>query len=543
MNEVLPVDKSIKQNLVDRVVAYLSPQKAVDRLRARTTLALAGGYVGASRSRRQTSQWNVSSGSADADILPDLPVLRDRSRDLSRNAPLAGGAINTVVTKVVGTGLSLVSSIDRDALGMDEDEAQDWQEKTEREFRLWAESQQCDASEAQNFYELQELMFRSVLESGDCFAMMPMIPGSSPYEIRVQFIEADRVTNPNSKADSLETAGGITRNQYGAPRTYHIMRQHPGDLARGAREWDSIPAYAGETGRKNILHLMRKTRIGQIRGVPYLAPVIEPIKQLDRYTEAEIMAAVISGMFTVFVKSEQGGAINPIMPSETGASASDKDLKLASGLIVGLNPMESIEVANPGRPNTAFDPFVQAILRQIGVALELPFEILIKHFTSSYTAARAAMLDAWTFFRGRREWLAEAFCQQVYEAWMFEAVAKRRISAPGFFDDYAIRKAYLGSQWIGDPQGFLDPLKEVDAQQKRLDIGVTTLAAESIAYDGIPWEAKHAQQVKERNARRKDGLDSEVVAEPFVTDQGSGTNNKKEDEEEEQDEEDDEKNE
>lgn len=542
MREVVTVDRSVKRSLLDRVIAYYSPQKAVDRLRARTTLALAGGYVGASKSRRQTSQWKVSAGSADADILPDLPALRERSRDLARNAPIAGGAINTVVTKVVGTGLSLVSSIDRDALGMDEAEAQDWQEKTEREFRLWAESQQCDASEAQNFYELQELMFRSVLESGDCFALMPMIPGASPYETRVQFIEADRVSNRDNKADSLQMAGGITRNQYGAPRTYHIMRSHPGDLARTQREWDDIPAYAGDTGRKNILHLMRKTRIGQIRGVPYLAPVIEPIKQMDRYTEAEIMAAVVSSMFTVFVKSEQGGAINPIMPAETGATTADKDMKMASGLIVGLNPMESIEIANPGRPNTAFDPFVQAILRQIGVALELPFEILIKHFTSSYTAARAAMLDAWTFFRGRREWLAEAFCQQVYEAVMFEAVAKGRIIAPGFFDDYAIRKAYLGSQWIGDPQGFLDPLKEVDAQKKRLDIGVTTLAAESIAYDGIPWEAKHAQQVKERNARRKDGLHSEVVAERFVTDQGQDANNKKEDEED-QDEEDDEKNE
>jgi len=262
---------------------------------------------------------------------------------------------------------------------------------------------------------------------------------------------------------------------------------------------------------------MRKVRIGQARGVPYLAPVMEPLKQLDKYTEAEIMAAVVSSMFTVFVRSEQGGSFSPVMPDETGAKSSDKDMKLASGLIVGLNPSESIETANPGRPNTAFDPFIQAILRQIGVALELPFEVLIKHFTSSYTAARAALLDAWSFFRGRREWLAESFCQPIYEAWMFEAVALGRIQAPGFFDDYAIRKAYLGTQWVGDPPGFLDPLKEVDAQQKRLDIGVTTLAAESIGFDGIPWETKHAQQVKERAARIAGGLDTEGVVERYVT--------------------------
>ena len=54
------------------------------------------------------------------------------------------------------------------------------------------------------------------------------------------------------------------------------------------------------------LHLKDKTRPGQTRGVPYLAPVIELIKQLGRYTDAEVMAAVVSGMFTVFVHNETG---------------------------------------------------------------------------------------------------------------------------------------------------------------------------------------------------------------------------------------------
>ena len=63
---------------------------------------------------------------------------------------------------------------------------------------------------------------------------------------------------------------------------------------------------------------------------------------------------------------------------------SDGDYKLAPGAILDLQPNENIEIADQKRPNQAFDPFVQAILRQVGVALELPFEILIKHFTASY---------------------------------------------------------------------------------------------------------------------------------------------------------------
>ena len=59
---------------------------------------------------------NVADGSADNVTLPDLPELRQRSRDLLRNAPLACGAVNTVFSNVVGTGLKVQSHLDRDVL-------------------------------------------------------------------------------------------------------------------------------------------------------------------------------------------------------------------------------------------------------------------------------------------------------------------------------------------------------------------------------------------------------------------------------------------
>ena len=48
--------------------------------------------------------------------------------------------------------------------------------------------------------------------------------------------------------------------------------------------------------------IMNRERIGQRRGVPFLAQVIEALKQLGRYTDAELVAAVVSGMFTVFIR-------------------------------------------------------------------------------------------------------------------------------------------------------------------------------------------------------------------------------------------------
>ena len=105
-----------EQTFVDKAIAWISPQAGLRRWQARTQMAMLGGYTGASKSRRQTQTWNPLKGSGDNVTLDDLPVLRDRSRDLLRNAPLAVGAVSTVVTNVIGTGLKPQAHVDRNVL-------------------------------------------------------------------------------------------------------------------------------------------------------------------------------------------------------------------------------------------------------------------------------------------------------------------------------------------------------------------------------------------------------------------------------------------
>ena len=503
---------TVPENIIDRAIQYVAPVYAGKRFRARVAMAIAGGYAGASKSKRSMSAWQTGGADADSDILGDLPTLRDRSRDLIRNAPLAVGAINTVVTNVVGQGLKLQARIDRPTLKMDDEQAEAWEAQTEREFNLWAESQECDVARTLTFSDIQELAFRQTLENGEVFALIPRFKrGNFPYATKIQLVEADRVSNPRLLQDTETLIAGIEKDKYGAPVRYHITKQHPGNtrnLTSAAYTWESFEAFGRETGMRNVIHLYHVLRPGQTRGVPYLAPVVESLKMLDRYTEAELMAAVVSGMFTVFVETETGTTdFGAFMPnSETGASAGDEDYKMGNGAIVGLAKNEKISTANPGRPNAGFDPFVQSILRQVGVALGIPYEILIQHFSSSYSASRAALLEAWRFFRNRRAWLAHNFCQLVYENWLYEAVATGRVNAPGFFRDPMIRKAYTGSLWIGDAPGQLDPLKEVNAARERIEVGISTLDEETVTLTGGDFERNYPRIVKERKLMQAIGM-------------------------------------
>jgi lambda family phage portal protein len=388
----------LKRNFLDKALAYFSPVRAAQRMRARVAMEIFGSYDGASKDRRGLKQWNTHGFDADSDILPDLPTLRERSRDLVRNNPLASGAIKTKVTNVVGHGFVMKSALDREFLGLEEDQADQLEAHIEREWRLFWHNKDVDIARTCSGPDISRMVYQQAKENGDVFVLLPRLKRPhSAYDLRVQVVEADRVCNPGDAADTETLSGGIERDASGAPVRCHIMTTHPGNALSTKSEWQAREFFGAKTGLRNIIHLFAPTRPGQSRGVPDLAAVIEPLKQLARYTEAEIMAAVVSGMFTVFIETETGDADFDYsrLGEETGQVAGDKDIKLGNGLIVELGKGEKIHDSNPGRPNTAFDPFVMSVLRQIGVALEIPFEILVKHFTASYSAARAALLAMW----------------------------------------------------------------------------------------------------------------------------------------------------
>lgn len=511
----------IQSNLLDKVIAYAMPGLAVQRMQQRNHLALTGGYTGARIDRAQLSRWVPQAGSAQTDIIRDLPMLRSRSRDQMRNAPVALGALNTMVSHVVGTGLTYTPAIDGDYLGLDAEQAQQWQDDVKRRFRAWAESTDCDLSRQLDFYGLQELALRTMLESGDAFVVTPRIPRAGrPARLALQLLEADRVCNPNRGPDTDTVVDGVEiAPATGEAIAYHVARLHPGAPNSAGNTWTRIAARGDATGRRNVLHVMQPLRPGQLRGVPWIAPILEPLKQLGRWSDAELNAAVTSSLMATFVTMDPT-AFDTLYDDDAQGLIVDNASKwsgeMESGKAINLLPGEAITSPTPGRPNPAFDPFWQAMVRQIGMALQMPFEVLVMHFQSSYSAARGALLMAWKAFRSRRDLLSKTLCQPVVELWLADEVAEGRVSAPGFFSSDVVRAAWCAAIWTGDGPGSIDPGKEVDAAQKRVDLGISTKQAESILHDGVDWEQKHRQRVKEINAEKADGIYIPPAGSPAV---------------------------
>lgn len=504
----------MQMNVFDRVVAAFDPQRGLARAQARTQLAVAtgagGGYNSGARERRSTKRWRPHDASADADTLLDLPDLRARSRDLARNAPIATGAIATNVTNVIGDGLKLQASIDHEALGITPEQADEMEREQEREWDVFCET--CDFSRVQCMDELEALAYRAALESGDVFVLRRyrLDPGDA-YGTKLQVIEADRVCNPDRAADNDTISGGVEVNRDGVPVAYHVTNKHPGGLRVSGLKWERVPARTS-AGKPVVLHIYDRLRPELTRGVPYLAPVIEFIKQLTTYSDAEVDAAVATAMVAFVVESPaEDSATDPAI-GETDASLNSNEIKLGGAAILSLDPGDKANSFVPNRPNQNFDPFVMSFCRQIGVALEIPFELLVKHFTASYSASRAALEMAWQYFRRRRTWIAGRLVQPAYEWMMEEAVASGRINRPGFFADPVIRKAYCGAEWIGPQRASLNPKQESDADTQDVEQGFKTVEQVCMERTGGEFEKKNAQRAKEVLMRKTAG----VVAPPPV---------------------------
>lgn len=506
---------SVFEKVIDKAIQTVAPRAALERASARKRIdILNSGYgnYGANTTKKSMVGWNFSGGSAREDIQENLDTLRQRCRDLYMGVPLATGAVKTMRTNVVGRGLKLKSTIDWEFLNLNEEEAKRLEMQIEREFSLWAESQDCDLERLDNFYELQQLAFTNWLISGDVIALLPTSKRiNMPYDLRIQLVEADRLSTPNGfDTPDKKVVGGVEVDSKGEVVAYHFSTHHPLSWEMEDRKWTRVEAYGSKTGRKNVIHMMSRERIGQRRGIPFLAPVIESLKQLGRYTDAELVAAVVSGMFTVFIEkngNSEGSTFGEMIPDEQQVDAGDEtSIEMAPGAIIDLNEGEKANAASPGRPNPNFDGFVTSVCRQIGAALEIPYELLLKHFTASYSASRGALEEAWKMFRMYREWLARDFCQPVFEEWMSEAVSKGRVKAPGYFSDPLIKKAYCRADWNGPARGLLNPVQEVNAAEKRVKNGFSTRSQETMEITGGDYN-KNIRQLKQEEKILKEVIE------------------------------------
>lgn len=498
--------ESFESSKVEKLISRLSPQAANKRFQAvldKTMSALH--WQAASKASAEFEKFSVGITDADSAVgYGQLSTLIDRSRDHNRNVPIAIGIINRICDHAIGpNGLTFHPQIDISIIGMTSEEKAAWESKTNARFKLFAESYECDYSRQLNFYEKTNQTLRSQLEGGDCFTILTDVkrPGS-PYRLKLQTIESEMVSNKDGAANTFNNIDGVTKDNSGTPIKYSFTKYHPGNInAWGqSQEWYEREIFGATTGRRNILHHFVQLRPGQSRGIPILGPATGKLLNLNRYSKAELLAAVLNSYYTLVISGDKQNTVLTKKSPGSGTTTSNSDkIELGSGSIFRIGANEKVEAFDPKRPSHLFMPFWESMILEIGAVCGVPKSIILMTFDKSYSASRGEVILFWVTVLAHRIRMAIGFCQPVYEAFLDEEVANGNISAPGYFKNPLLQKAYRGSgynQWTGPVREAIDELKEAKANESRILAGTKSRKMITAETTGKDWESAVYNQLK-----------------------------------------------
>jgi len=541
----------MEKSWLDKLALSVSPKWGMGRLAHKYKASLLSGtesgYIIPGSRRKSMKGVVARGGSPDKDTIPKLKGSRALSRDLFMNSPVAVATLRRKVINVIGPGLMMQSRVDREFLGLSDEQADKFETSFEREFDMWGESLACDFDGINMFGEMQSLIYLNVLLNGDIFFMLPWRDSpESPYEVSVKLIDSDLVRDPYNKGNR-DIQGGVEKNAAGQVVAYHVAnfyeneyeKTHTGSIQKSTvfdfvntmggspsinvegRTYDikRIPVF-DEQGNRQIFHIMNGERVGQRRGMPVFAPVIDALKQMTRLADAELMNALVASYFTVFVKDMSGlgalmqegfvpsetttggGGDGPNQPQVAKSEGDEFDVEMGSGNVVYVDDKKDITLADPRKVDGQFEKFFDVLAMQVCAAANEPAEEALLKFQTSYTAAKAASNQACKAHFVDRWKIDRRFCSICSNEVLREGALKGRIDAPGYFDDMATARAWGRSTWVGTGQGQLNPKDEAQAAVIKVNNKLSTREEEYMADRGGRWDS-----AMDRYARENKKLD------------------------------------
>jgi len=452
----------------------------------------------------------------------DYWLLRKRSKQLFTENLYARGLVRRLITNEINKGLALEATPDADILGINPESLAEWSENTERRFMIWGKMPElCDYRGARTFGALQRQARMMAITSGDVLVVLRQGKAKLP---QVDLIDAEHVQSPTeaaliraAKARGNTIEHGVEIDSARRNVAFYV-RSSDGKSTR-------VAAYGKKTGRKQAWLLYGTERmINDVRGQSLLAIVIQSLKEVDRYRDAEQRSAVINSMIALWIeKSEDkpstlpltGGAMRKDTVTTQNDSQGRKDVQFSSHMpgmmLQELQQGEKPTSYDTRRPNVNFGVFEAAIVNGFAWANEIPPEVLTLAFQNNYSASRGAVNEFKMYLEKKRTEIGEEFCDPIYQDYLLSETLKNGIDAPGLLDAWFDHNlwdrfgAWVLADWAGAIKPNVDLLKEVRAYKELAAEGWITRDRASRELTGMKF-SKTTQQLKRENADLAESL-------------------------------------
>lgn len=468
---------------------------------------------------RTNSNWVITNEDVNCILKRELSRMRYRSRSLLRDNDYAVSAMNALTGYCVGTGIMQMSMIGDKVITKDDDgnpfvdiiENEEMNAAVDSNWDLSMSN--CDLSAAENspgsFTEMDELVLRKFIEDGETFVHAPITDDNPYVPIMMEIFEPEALdenrsgsTGGNSIVMGVELDSRTRR-----PVAYWIKD--------GTKTGHRIDA-------KNMFHIFKKQRPGQVRGIPAMHAVTKKMFMLNEYTNAELLGVKIAACMSMFIERAPGvGPDGDLMPGTGDSNAVDangnKITHLQPGVIGSVANGSSIHVVQPQKPGATYGMFTEHMERGIGAGIEggLSFEALTRNTSkASYAGGRLATQADYQAYRKLIKFTIDKFNRPFRNRWMDVAVMSGAIVAPGY-DTPAFRgqknngrnrEYYRRHEWLPPAWQYgVNPVDDVTASQNAMRAGLSDLSIES-GFLGRNWETTLRMQARIKKRAKAMGL-------------------------------------
>lgn len=439
-------------NIWQRAMLAVAPTWTVRRMVARHAAEqFMGRSYQAAGGGRRAEGWRGGSSGANAEARNALIKLRNRSRELVRNNPYARRVVDVIPANVVGTGIQARPDV----------QGQQPYRRIKQAWTQWAETMACDWGERTDFYGLQAQVMRAVVESGECLVLRRRLrnaPGRVPLQLQV--LEADYLDHSRDMMLASQPGNEVVQGvEYSGGKVvgYWLYDRHPGELY-GLAISRFVPV-------EDVLHIYRVDRPGQVRGIPWLAPVMVRLNDFDTYEDAQLQRQMVAACFAGFIQDTGGGDGYSGLPTVQGPNGQKQTVdRLEPGMMEILPPGKTITFASPP-PVDGYAEYSKQVLRSIAVGTGISYEMLTGDLTGvNFSSGRMGWIEA---HRQVTAWqwqiMVNQLCEPVWR-WFMEAAALANVSET------------VGARWTPPRREMIDPVKETAALQSSVRNGFTSLS-------------------------------------------------------------------
>lgn len=419
-------------------------------------------YDAASMGRRMRGFIPPSSGPNRA--IEGLQNIRNRSRDLERNAWSGKSATQRWTTTLIGTGI--VARLPR---------------KMAKERRAVLKSlwdgwcKVCDADNVLDFAGMQSLAARTWIGAGECFGRFRYRRLNSGLEVpvQVQLIEPEQV--PPLDADSWpglrpgnRIRSGIELDRSSQRVAIWFYKEHPFD-SKGASTIS-----ASELVRVPIeetFHMYEPGRIGAMRGVPDIAAIITRLRNIDDFDDAVLDRQKIANLFAAFIKRAPSNLFDPGVDPVTGKPiVTDNTGNAAVGLEPGstfmLDDGEEMQFSNPPEAGTTYSEYMRTQNLGSAAGTGIPYELFSGDIANVSDRTLRVIINEFRRYAMQRQWqhVIPQMLQKIRDAWVDQCVIMGLIS----IDEMPLAKAVT---WAPDGWEYIHPVQDVQAKQLEIEMG------------------------------------------------------------------------